>query len=488
MSDTAKSWFVLTSCTVGFFVAVAIWTLYSVLVAFLVTNEVFAWNEVQIGWLIAIPILTGALSRVPLGILTDKFGGRLMFPLVMLISAASLCYLSTAHHFRDFIIAGLGFGLAGGTFAVGVAYSYLWFPPERHGLCVGVFTLGGTGVALTTMLAPAILNFLTQDDVEGWRQLPLLYAAMALIMSILFVLCTFPKKKEGVQEKSLWQFIAPLFKLRVLRFGLYYIFAFGGFISISQWLVIYYVSVYELSVAQAGLLAAFFSIPCSLIRVPGGALVDYIGPRRVMFAVFSVSFFICLALLIPRMELYTLGKGAFANISGIVSEVRDDEIIITGAKGKKSQEIITPKPKIQSLFEKHEKITWMPEFQRWHKATVSVGDHVTKKQLIAEGYTRIYYEFPIEVFTTLVFLLGLMMGFGLVGVFKYIPEFFPEDIGIVGGTVGAIGGLGGFLLPLIFGYLLEFTGIWTSCWLFLAVLAAWSYMWLSRTVTSGQSR
>jgi MFS transporter, NNP family, nitrate/nitrite transporter len=484
MSENGKSWSVLFSSTFAFFICVAVWTLYSVLIAFLVTSELYSWSEAEIGWLLAVPILTGALSRIPLGILVDRISARFLFSLVMLFSAISLVYLSRAETYSDFILAGLGFGVAGGTFAIGVAYIFLWFPYEKRGLAFGTFVLGGTGVALTTMLAPYLLNIVTENGafIEGWRRLPILYAFALLVTTLLFLLFTFPKKNENREKRSVSALMAPLKELRVWRFGLYYIFAFGGFIAISQWLVIYYVSAYELSLEEAGLLAAIFSIPCSFIRVPAGWLVDRIGARKIMMLVFSISVILCLGLSIPRMEIFSPGKGVISMSGGKVTLVKKEEILVEGKSGKKLYYPLRKKPEVITLFSKGSGEYLLPKFQQWQEARVAQGQVVEKKALLARGYTHIFFSANIWIFTSLVFLLGLAMGVGLVGVYKYIPQYYPKDFSAVGGLVGAIGGLGGFLFPPIFGYLLEWTGLWTSCWFFLAIIVMLCHFWLESTI------
>jgi NNP family nitrate/nitrite transporter-like MFS transporter len=86
------------------------------------------------------------------------------------------------------------------------------------------------------------------------------------------------------------------------------------------------------------------------------------------------------------------------------------------------------------------------------------------------------------VFTVLVFAAGIMMGVGKAAVYRHIPDYFPQDVGVVGGIVGVIGGLGGFVCPILFGYFLRWTGLWTTCWLFLAAVSIVSLVWMHRVV------
>jgi NNP family nitrate/nitrite transporter-like MFS transporter len=119
-----------------------------------------------------------------------------------------------------------------------------------------------------------------------------------------------------------------------------------------------------------------------------------------------------------------------------------------------------------------------PTFSSWQEPVVQVGDEVNKKGLLAKGVTNIFFQANVWIFTGLVFVAGIVMGIGMAAVYKHIPDYFPDDVGVVGGMVGVLGGLGGFVCPVIFGYLLRATGIWTTSWMFLAVLSAVSLVWM----------
>jgi NNP family nitrate/nitrite transporter-like MFS transporter len=111
-----------------------------------------------------------------------------------------------------------------------------------------------------------------------------------------------------------------------------------------------------------------------------------------------------------------------------------------------------------------------------------VGQEVKKKELLAKGVTRIFFQANVWVFAVFVILLGSIWGIGKAAVYKLIPDYFPEEVGVVGGMVGVLGGLGGFFCPIIFGYLLEWTGLWTSCWMFMFALSLVCLLWMHLTV------
>ena len=122
-------------------------------------------------------------------------------------------------------------------------------------------------------------------------------------------------------------------------------------------------------------------------------------------------------------------------------------------------------------------IIW-PRQASWQEPAVKVGQKVKKKELVARGTTHVYFQANVWVFTAIVFLVGIVMGVGKAAVYRHIPDYFPTDVGVVGGLVGVIGGLGGFVCPILFGYLLKLTGLWTSCWLFLAILSLVCLVWM----------
>ena len=114
----------------------------------------------------------------------------------------------------------------------------------------------------------------------------------------------------------------------------------------------------------------------------------------------------------------------------------------------------------------------LPDSASWQEAAVEPGQKVVKRQLLARGVTHVFFQANLWVFTALSLLLGIVMGIGMAAVYKHIPDYFPPDVGVVGGIVGVLGGLGGFIFPVIFGYLLQATGLWTTCWMLLFLLAS----------------
>lgn len=462
--------------TFAFTICFAVWLLNGVLVTFLVDNQVYDWTSVQVGWLIGIPVLTGALFRLPAGLLTDKFGGKPIYVGLLILCAIPMYLLSYADDFWDFALCSLGFGLAGTSFAVGIAYTSIWFPKEKQGLALGIFGAGNAGAAITTMIGPKLLFYLTdgKTNLEGWRVMPKIYAISLIVVAIIFFLMTRNKKPKS-SEKSLKGMLQPLKSVRVWRFGLYYFLVFGCFVSFAGWLVPYYTNVYKLDLATAGLLASAFSLPSGVIRAFGGWLSDKYGARKVMYWVLGSSVIFSVLLFVPKMDIYTAGKGVVAKRSGVVTEVSDSYIKVDD----KEYELVVKHNELQEL---DNTIRILPIKKSWQEVKVSVGDKISKKQLIAEGITHIYFQANLWVFAILAIIIGAIWGIGKAAVYKHIPDYFPNEVGVVGGMVGVLGGLGGFVCPILFGYLLAGTGLWSSSWILMFFLSAICLIWMHKTI------
>ncbi len=479
MTDKARANVTLALNTIAFTVCFAAWMLNGVLVTYLVDNQVFQWTPSQMGVLIGIPVLTGSITRLPLGMLTDKFGGKPVYTLLMLAAAVPMYLLGDANSYSDFVLASLGFGLSGGSFAVGIAFTSVWYARERQGTALGIFGAGNAGAALTTLGAPSLLRFLTDNgtSIEGWRTLPKIYAGMLVVMAILFFLATHNKRPEGAKGKTIAQLLSPLKHVRVWRFGLYYFLVFGGFVALAQWLVPYYLNVYGMTIVMAGLMTSIFALPSGVIRAAGGWMSDYWGPRRVLYAVLIVTGISCFLLIFPKMDIESPGRGVMARRAGTVTAVSATAVRVDGQEYTLK---IRDTMVVRAYGENQ--VLLLPVVQTWQEPAVAVGETVNKREVIARGVTHIYFQANVWVFTLFVFIIGIAMGIGKAAVYKYIPDYFPNDVGVVGGIVGVLGGLGGFVCPIVFGFLLDGLGLWTTTWMFLLGVTVACLLWLTIVV------
>ncbi|WP_343671470.1 MFS transporter [Chitinophaga sp.] len=464
--------------TLGFLVSFAGWMLNGVLVTYLVDNGIFNWSLVDVGWLLGIPVLTGSLIRLPVGMLTDVIGGKWMFTILLLGCSIPMFLLSQANSYSTFLVLSFFFGLLGTSFSIGVGFTSVWYPKNWQGRALGLFGFGTIGSAVTTLFAPTLLKRLTSNGAnpEGWRQLPIIYAVVLAIVGILFLIFTINKKPES-SDKTLLKLLQPLKNVRVWRFGLYYFLVFGCFVTFSQWLLPYFVNAYNVNLITAGFLASCFSLPVGIFRAVGGWLSDKYGARRIMYWVLCSSVVLSFLLIIPRMQIYSPGTGIMAAQGGTVTQVSDSLILVD----KEAYPIAQKSHKFDHV---DRKAMILPAKDVWQEPVVKVGDKVTKKQLLAQGTTMIFFKANMWVFVVIIILIGACWGIGTAAVFKHIPEYFPKEIGAVGGMVGMMGGLGGFVGPILFGYLLNVTGLWTSSWMFVCLLSCGCLMWMHQVITA----
>ena len=296
---------VLGISTLAFTVCFAVWTIFSIIGVKI--KQDLGLSDTEFGILVATPILTGSLSRIFLGIWTDQYGGRLVYTAVMALTSVAVWLLSTVSTYQMFLVAALGVGLAGGSFAVGIAYVSRWYEKERQGTALGIFGMGNVGAAVTNFGAPFLLVAL------GWQQTAQVYAVILLITAVLFFLttrddpATAQRKAKGEKPQSAFMQLSPLAKLQVWRFSLYYFFVFGAYVALALWLPRYYVGVYGLDITVAGMLAAAYALPGSVFRALGGYLSDRFGARRVMYWTFFASAAICFFLSYPSTDYVIKG-------------------------------------------------------------------------------------------------------------------------------------------------------------------------------------
>ena len=291
--------------TLAFTVCFAVWTIFSIIGVQI--KQDLGLTETQFGLLVATPILTGSLSRLFLGVWTDQFGGRIMLPLQMLITAVSVWLLASVQTYAVFLVIALGLGLAGGSFIIGVAYVSRWFPAKRQGTALGIFGAGNVGAAVTNFGAPFLLIAV------GWEQTARIYAIVLIIMAIAFYIFAKPdpviqeQKKTGTKPVSAALQLEPLKDIQVWRFATYYFFVFGAFVAFASFLPRYYVGAYDVPLAMAGAFAGMYSLPGSVFRALGGWMSDVWGARFVMYLTFIVSLVVLFVMSYPETSYIVQG-------------------------------------------------------------------------------------------------------------------------------------------------------------------------------------
>ena len=296
---------ILGVSTFTFTVCFAMWTIFAIIGVRI--KEELGLNDTQFGLLVAMPVLTGSLVRLFLGIWADQIGGRIVMVGVMLVAAASAWLLTQVNTYEMYLLCALGVGIVGGSFAVGVAYVSRFYPKEKQGTALGIFGMGNIGAAVTKVLAPIFMVAM------GWHAVAQIWAIALVVVAVLFWFLTEDdpdlqrRKREGVKAEPFLTQLAPLKNIQVWRFSLYYFFVFGAFIALALWLPRYLTGVYHLDIQTAGLIGAAYSIPASLFRVVGGIWSDKYGARRVMYWTFIASVICTFILSYPATEYVVHG-------------------------------------------------------------------------------------------------------------------------------------------------------------------------------------
>lgn len=291
--------------TIAFTVCFAVWTIFSIIGVQI--KEDMGLNDTQFSLLIGTPILTGSLIRLILGIWADQYGGRPIFFTVMVSSAAFTWMLTYADTYIMLLLTALGVGIAGGSFVVGISYLSKWYGKERQGIALGIYGMGNIGAAVTKLVAPFVMV------AYGWHTVAQVWAVALFVIALVYWIVTkdepdlIARRKTGAKPKSMGMALAPLKKLQVWRFSLYYFFVFGAFVALALWLPRYYVGAYGMDIKQAGMLAALFSVAGSLFRAVGGYLSDTYGARKVMYWTFSVCVLCCFVLSYPATDYIVHG-------------------------------------------------------------------------------------------------------------------------------------------------------------------------------------
>ena len=391
-----KAWSVLIVSTLAFTVCFMVWMMFGVIG--IPIKKMLGLNATQFGLLMAMPVLTGSLVRVPLGIWTDRFGGRIVMTLLMALTVPAIWLMSYATAYWHFLAIGLFVGLAGGSFSVGTPYVARWFPKKKQGMAMGVYGAGNSGSAVNKFVAPVILVAF------GWAAVPQVYAAIMACTVVVFWLFSHSDPSHLVSKQvSFKEQLRALKDPRVLKYCQYYSIVFGGYVALALWMVQYYIGEYGLDIRVAALLAACFSLPGGVLRALGGVLSDKNGAHNVTWGVLWVSW-ICLFLLSYPQTEFTI-------------------VTVNGPK----------------------------------KFVIGLN---------------------VYMFTGLMFILGIAWAFGKASVFKYIATDYPNNIGAISGIVGLAGGLGGFVLPILFGAMVDLTGVRSSAFMLMYGVVWLSLIWM----------
>jgi NNP family nitrate/nitrite transporter-like MFS transporter len=282
----------LALSTLAFGVAFAAWSLLSPLAPGIQRD--LGLSDFETSVLIAVPVILGSLLRLPLGIMTDRFGGRRVFTALLVLVLPALLLLSQAGSYALLLAGGLWLGQAGASFAVGVPFVSRYYPPERQGFALGVYGAGNIGTALTARLAPQIAA--TWGRPAVFYVFAVLIVAMALVF---WLLARDAPAPAGAPRPSFAGSMAVLGRERLAwLFSLFYFVTFGGFVAFSLYLPKLLIDLYGITPIDAGNRVLVFVVLATLARPAGGWLADRWGATRVLQAVFAVVVLMALVLVV----------------------------------------------------------------------------------------------------------------------------------------------------------------------------------------------
>lgn len=299
----------LTFSTLAFAISFAVWGMIAPMAKTFQTT--LHLTEQQVWLLIAVPVILGSIIRLPMGMLADRYGGRLVFGLLLLFISLPAFALSYAHTYQALLIGGLILGMAGTSFSVGVAFTSKWFPPEKQGLALGVYGAGNIGQSLALFGVPLLTGL------WGWPMTYRAFAAVAFVYGIIFLLAardapvtTAPKPliamlKVVSENKLAW----------VL--SLFYFVTFGGFVALGIGLPKLLQELFHLTKQDAGLRVAGFVVVATMMRPLGGWLSDRIGGAKLLMIVFAGAGLLALGMTIPQMTPFTIGALGVAAFIGL---------------------------------------------------------------------------------------------------------------------------------------------------------------------------
>ena len=335
-------------------------------------SESLGLSAAQKGLMVATPILSGSLMRIPLGLLSDRFGGRRV-GIAMLIGlfVPLIVGWQAGTSLGTLLGVGLMLGVAGASFAVVLPLASRWYPPERQGLVMGIAAAGNSGTVVANLVAPRIAALV------GWHNVLALTTIPLAVVLVAFSLLA-RDSPTRVAHQSLAGYLGVLRVRALWWFCLFYGVTFGGYVGLSTFMPLLLRDQYQLTAVTAGYLTALAALAGSALRPLGGYVADRVGGVRLLSVLF-----------VGIASMYI----AAARIPAI--------------------------------------------------APMAV------------------------ILVTAMICLGLGNG----AVFQLVPQCFRRQIGIATGVVGAVGGLGGFVLPMTLGQFKQHTGSYAAGFLVLGATA-----------------
>ncbi|MCU1327368.1 MAG: major facilitator superfamily 1 [Bryobacterales bacterium] len=295
--------------TVSFAVCFAAWGLIAAFAPRF--RETYHLSATQSALLIALPVLLGSLARLPVGMLADRFGGRLVMSVLMMLVSVPAFLTPVAASYEQLLVGGFFLGLAGASFAAGAGFVSRWFPAEKQGSALGVYGLGNIGQSAAVFLGPLLAVSI------GWQGVFRAVAVLLIVWSVVFAALA-RNAPVQVRPKTIAEMLGLLARERLSwALSAFYFLTFGGFVAFSIYLPSLLRDQFHLAPADAGFRTAAFVVVATLLRPVGGWLSDRIGGARVLSVVFSVVVPFALLLSWPSIIPFTIGALGCAVLMGL---------------------------------------------------------------------------------------------------------------------------------------------------------------------------
>lgn len=265
----------------------------------------------QVSVAVAVPVLLGSLGRIPLGILTDRLGGRWVFVAVMAAAALAALGMGFVTEYWQLLVVGFFTGMGLASFSVGVGFVSPWYPKARQGAALGVYGAGNIGQSLAAFGSPMLAAAL--GFVWGFWAM----GALAVAWMLVFAVLARNAPRPAAPPKGLADMLRPLRDKASWRLSLYYFLTFGGFVAMSIYLPIFLTEMFGLEPRDAGLRTAGFVLLATAMRPVGGILADRVGGRSVLLWVFPVVALAAIMLACPSIYTFTAGALSMAAVIGL---------------------------------------------------------------------------------------------------------------------------------------------------------------------------
>jgi len=275
-----------------------------------IIRKQLALSPIQVSVAIAIPVLLGSLGRIPLGILTDRFGGRVIFTIVMACSVVPAILMGWLTAYWQLLTFGLFIGIALASFSVGVTFVSGWYPPQKQGTALGIYGAGNIGQSLAAFGSPLLASSL------GFKWGFWTFGLLLLAWLLLFWIGARNAPRAGA-PKSVGDMLRPLRESMSWVLSLYYFLTFGGFVAMAIYLPTFLTEMFDLTPQDAGFRTAGFVVLATAMRPVGGWMADRIGGRTILLWVFPITALMAVFLACPLISTFTIGALGMAAAIGL---------------------------------------------------------------------------------------------------------------------------------------------------------------------------